>query len=49
MSVEREASGQPSLKVVGRAAQLASERGISRWHVSITHTETVAVAVVAAS
>lgn len=49
VSVEREASGQPSLKVVGRAAQLASERGISTWHVSITHTETVAVAVVAAS
>lgn len=49
VSVERKASGHPTLKVVGRAAQLATERGISTWHVSITHTETVAVAVVAAS
>jgi holo-[acyl-carrier protein] synthase len=49
VSVERQSSGQPTLKVVGRAAQLAVTRGISSWHVSITHTETVAVAVVAAS
>lgn len=49
VSIEREPSGQPQLKVVGRAAQLASKRGIASWHVSITHTETVAVAVVAAS
>ena len=49
VSIEREPSGQPQLKVVGRAAQLAAKRGISSWHVSMTHTETVAVAVVAAS
>ena len=49
VSIERQSTGQPALKVVGRAAQLASQRGISSWHVSITHTETVAVAVVAAS
>jgi len=49
VSIQRQPSGQPQLKVVGRAAQLASQRGISAWHVSITHTETVAVAVVAAS
>ena len=49
VSIEREPSGQPQLKVIGRAAQLAANRGISSWHVSITHTETVAVAVVAAS
>jgi holo-[acyl-carrier protein] synthase len=49
VSIERQSTGQPALKVVGRAAELASQRGISSWHVSITHTETVAVAVVAAS
>ena len=49
VSIQRQPSGQPHLKVVGRAAELATQRGISAWHVSITHTETVAVAVVAAS
>jgi phosphopantetheinyl transferase (holo-ACP synthase) len=36
------------MAVNGRAAELAAERGVDRWHLSITHTNTVASAVVAA-
>ncbi len=42
------ASGAPSLVVTGRAAQLAAERDISSWHLSLTHTDLVAVAYVVA-
>ena len=38
----------PQLVVTGRAAVLAGERGITGWHVSITHTDSVASAAVAA-
>jgi phosphopantetheinyl transferase (holo-ACP synthase) len=34
--------------VGGRAAELARERGVAQWHVSISHTDNLAVAVVAA-
>lgn len=46
--VEREDSGRPTLHVEGRAAALADAAGVSRWHVSLTHTELVAEAVVVA-
>lgn len=46
--VEREESGRPRLRVEGRAAALAEEAGVSRWHVSLTHTDTLAEAVVVA-
>lgn len=42
------ASGAPSLIVTGRAAQLALERSITSWHLSLTHTDLVAVAYVVA-
>ena len=48
VSVERLGSGAPRLRVEGRAAELARSRGIDAWHVSLTHTATTAVAVVAA-
>jgi len=32
---------------VGRAAQLAAQRGVKGWHVSLSHTSETAVAVVA--
>jgi holo-[acyl-carrier protein] synthase len=48
VSVLRKDSGAPSLAVSGRAAALARERGVGSWMVSITHTATVASAVVAA-
>jgi len=34
--------------VTGRAAKLARQRGVTKWHVSLSHTEHLAVAVVAA-
>ena len=46
--VEREESGRPILRVVGRAAALAEAAGVRRWHVSLTHTDIVAEAVVVA-
>jgi holo-[acyl-carrier protein] synthase len=47
--VERAASGAPSLRLAGRAASLARERGVGTWHVSLTHTDAVAGATVVAS
>jgi holo-[acyl-carrier protein] synthase len=47
--VDRLDSGEPRLYVTGRAAELASERGIATWHLSITHTDLVAIAYVVAS
>ena len=47
--VARRDSGEPHLNVTGRAAELASERGIATWHLSITHTDLVAIAYVVAS
>lgn len=46
--VTRAASGAPSLAVTGRALELAIDRGITHWHLSITHTDLVAVAHVVA-
>jgi holo-[acyl-carrier protein] synthase len=48
VEVVRAASGAPGLVVTGRAAALASGRGVGSWLLSITHTATVASAVVAA-
>jgi holo-[acyl-carrier protein] synthase len=48
VSVDRAESGAPRLIVRGRAELLANERGISKWFVSLTHTEGVAMAMVAA-
>ena len=47
--VERVASGEPALAVTGPAAALAAERGITRWHLSLTHTALVAIAYVVAT
>ena len=47
--VDRRDSGEPLLNVTGRAAELAAERGIVTWHLSITHTDQVAIAYVVAS
>ena len=46
--VSRAESGEPSLVVSGRALELAKERGVSTWHVSLTHTDLVAIAYVVA-
>jgi holo-[acyl-carrier protein] synthase len=49
VEVERQEGGAPCLLVTGRAASLAAGRGVGSWYVSITHTDTVASAVVAAT
>jgi len=48
VSVVRDGLGPPRLLVVGRAAALAVEFGVTAWSVSLTHTDSVAMAVVAA-
>lgn len=48
VEVEREASGAPRLELSGSAASLAAERGVGRFHVSLTHSDSVAVAFVVA-
>lgn len=48
VSVMKNERGAPHLVVTGRARELAHSQGIDGWHVSITHTDTVAMAVVAA-
>ena len=48
ISVARRPGGRPELTVAGRAARLASSMGVGGWHVSISHTDTVASAVVVA-
>jgi holo-[acyl-carrier protein] synthase len=46
--VERAATGAPSLQVTARAAELAEAAGVTRWHLSLTHSDLVAVAYVVA-
>ena len=46
--VERAKSGAPSLALTGRAAELATAAGVARWHLSLTHSDLVAVAYVIA-
>ena len=48
VSIEKMSSGAPQLLVSGRAETLAHSHGVTTWHVSITHTDTTAMAVVAA-
>jgi len=48
VEVLRLPSGQPQLALSGRAAALAAIRGVRRWQVSMTHTDSQASAVVAA-
>ncbi len=48
VSIETQEGGAPKLLVVGRAAELAERMGVTDWRVSISHTDTMAMAVVAA-
>lgn len=42
-------SGAPALRLTGHAATLASQRGITAWHISISHTDQHAMASVIAA
>jgi holo-[acyl-carrier protein] synthase len=44
--VASQPSGKPFLRIHGRAAEIASQMGVSSTHVSLTHDVGVAVAVV---
>ena len=44
IEVVREASGKPTLRFHGRAAQIAGRLGVVRSALSLTHTEDVAMA-----
>ncbi len=44
IEVLKEPSGQPRIQLKGECLRIASELGIVRWHVSISHIETHATA-----
>jgi holo-[acyl-carrier protein] synthase len=48
VEVVRGEGGAPALRVGGRAAALAAVRAVAGWHISLTHTATVAMAVAVA-
>lgn len=48
VDVRRDGLGPPALHVTGRAGALAASLGVTGWMVSLTHTDSVASAVVAA-
>ncbi len=44
IEVRRAPSGRPSLVLTGRCAEIADDLGIVQWHVSLSHTDTNAIA-----
>jgi holo-[acyl-carrier protein] synthase len=48
VEVVRGEGGAPALTVSGRAAALAEERAVGGWHISLTHTASMAMAVAVA-
>ena len=48
VEVVRTGLAAPALVLGGAAAVLAADQGVGRWHLSLTHTDTVALAVVVA-
>ncbi|MDF1808423.1 MAG: holo-ACP synthase [Phycisphaerales bacterium] len=48
IEVVKDQSGKPRLNVTGKAAEIADELGVSKWHLSLTHISTHAVATVIA-
>jgi holo-[acyl-carrier protein] synthase len=45
VEVVRQKSGAPTLALYGRAAELAAARGVTEWQLSLTHTDSTAMAV----
>jgi holo-[acyl-carrier protein] synthase len=48
VEVELDASGRPGVRLHGRAGMTAAARGIDAWTISLSHTESYAVASVIA-
>ena len=49
VEVIRQPSGQPELRVHGKVAEIAAKLGVRAWTISISHTETTAMASVIAT
>ena len=49
IEVVRLASGAPTIAVHGLAAELAARRGVTHFHVSLTHSDLSAIAMVVGS
>ena len=49
VQVHRDPSGEPQLRLSGAAQRLAAAKGVTRWHLSMTHTAHGAGAVVIGS
>jgi holo-[acyl-carrier protein] synthase len=45
VEVVRKRGGAPMVGLHGKAAVLADERGVGSWHLSLTHSESMAMAV----
>jgi holo-[acyl-carrier protein] synthase len=45
VEVVRLRSGAPTLALYNKALELANERGVTEWHLSLTHTDSMAMAV----
>ena len=48
VDVRREPSGAPSVHLSGRCREVAEERGVERWRISLSHTDRTAIASVIA-
>lgn len=48
VEVVRTDAGQPAVALRGRAAELAIDRGVRTWHLTLTHTENLAQAIAVA-
>jgi len=48
VEVARRRSGAPQLVLRGKAATLAEKQGVTGWHLSLTHTDSMAMAVAVA-
>jgi holo-[acyl-carrier protein] synthase len=48
IEVVRADNGKPTLSITGRAEEIATELGITSWHVSLSHISTHAIASVIA-
>ncbi len=49
MEILSESSGKPTVVLHGRCAELAARAGMTHWHVSLSHTQFLAMASVIAS
>ena len=48
VEVVKAPSGAPSIRLTGKAAELADRRGVTDWRISLTHSDLVAEAIAVA-